>query len=179
MGKKSDFSELETIAQDIEDDCKKYATNISKYMAQEIADEMTEVTQNAINDFYEQYDPEDLTIHNGRIYYYRHWNFQKSFRRHYINKSPSFSGGVELLKNEIPNVYRGKNSAPGIVFDRVYLGYHGIASFQDCNPEVPIMKPSPIKLIHERFRYINEHLNEYEEKAAQKARKDSYKRIKF
>lgn len=177
MSLKSTINNLEQFRKDIESDAQKYAINIAKYMAQNIADEMTEVAHNAIEDFYNKYDPEDPSKHNGYIYYYRHWNFKKSYKRYYKNRNPYFSGGIQLLHNDLPNVYTGTNSSPEAVFDRVYLGYHGIASLQNCTPPVPILKPSPIKRINEKFRYIQQHLKEYEDKAAEQARKDTYNYI--
>ena len=172
-----DFINLEDFRQKIERDAKKYATNIAKYMAQEIADDMTEVAKSAIEDFYAQYDPEDASLHNGKVYYYRHWNFKNSYKRYYKNRRPVFVGGIELLRSELPNVYEGKNSDPQSVFDRVYLGYHGIASFQNCNPPVPILTPSPWRRIQDKFKEIQSQLPNYEKRASKKARKDSYEYI--
>ena len=174
---KAKIKNLEQFIEDIQADAHKYATNIAKYMAQDIADEMRDVARSAINTFYNQYDPEDPSKHNGQIYYYRHWNFEKSFRRYYRNRDPYFIGGVVLLRNELPNVYTGRKSSPHNVFDRVYAGYHGIASFQDCNPPVPIMRPSPHKIITDKFKEIQKNLKDYENKAAKKAQGDSYKYI--
>lgn len=150
-----------------------YVSDIAKNMAQDIANEMTETVRSAMNDFYNEYDPEDLSTHNGAIYYYRHWNFYKSFRRYYSNHNPKFSGGVELLMDDFPNDYSGTNSAPKNVFWRVYAGYHGIASFMSAKGKthirVPIMSPSPMGLIHSKYKYIIGHLKEYEERAIYKA----------
>ena len=174
MGKEKNLNQLR---EDLQKDVQDYATNIAKFMAQKIADDMTEVTQTAIESFYSQYDPEDYTKHNGHIYYYRHWNFKKSYKRYYYNRNPRFIGGVELLRSDIPDVYYGKNSDPQSVFDRVYLGYHGIASFQNCNPPVPILSPSPYRIIRDKFKDIQKHLKDYENEAAQKARKQQYRRL--
>lgn len=149
-----------------------YVSDIAKNIAQDIADEMTETTRLAISDFYEDYDPEDLSTHNGVTYYYRHWNFDKSFKRYYSNHKPRFSGGVELLMDDLPDVYRGTNAAPKNVFWRVYSGYHGIASFQSAKGQthikVPIMSPSPLERIHQKYNYITKHLKDYENRAIQK-----------
>lgn len=116
---KATINNIEEFVDDIQKDAHKYATNIAKYMAQDIADEMREVAYNAIENFYSEYDPEDSSKHNGHIYYYRNWNFRKSFKRYYKNRDPYFVGGVELLEDEVPNVYTGTNSSPSSVFWRV------------------------------------------------------------
>ena len=172
---------LEDFRKDIEKDARDYATNIAKIMAKDIADEMTEVASSAIEDFYNQYDPEDLSTHGGEIYYYRHWNFEKSFKRFYRNHDPRYYGGIELTMSDLPNVYHGTNSAPQNVFWRVYAGYHGIASFMSAkgktNIPVPIMSPSPMERINSRFDYIQKHLKDYENKATKEAKKKKYKYI--
>lgn len=155
---------------------KNYITDIAKYMAQDIADDMIKTAKTAIAIFYNSYDPEDINSHNGHIYYYRHWNFErKSFKRYYSNHNPIFTGGIELTMFDFPNVYSGTNSAPQNVFWRVYSGYHGIASFQSAKNEtridVPIMRPSPIEMIHDKYDYIKKNLKEYEERARRKAQR--------
>ena len=166
---------------DIQKDAEDYAKNIARIMAMDIADEMTDVARSAIETFYGEYDPEDASKHNGRVYYYRHWNFEKSFMRYYKNRDPKFYGGIKLLMEDFPDEYRGTNSNPPNVFWRVYAGYHGIASFQSAKGSiacrVPIMKPAPMTLINERFDYIVSHLKEYENKAAEKAKECKYKYI--
>ena len=166
MDKASTFAEL------LEKDLKKLQNNIARYAIQEIADDLANETENAIEIFYSQYDPEDLSLHNGHIYYYRHWNFRKSFKRYYENHNPRYIGGVELLPDSIPNVYRGRSSSPMEVFGRVYyLGWHGIASGQG---KVPIMSPSPMQIIMRKYDDIKENSEKYFNNAVQKALKDTY-----
>ena len=173
---------LEKFIEDIEKDSRDYATNIAKIMAKDIADEMAETARSAIQIFYNQYDPEDVTTHNGNINYYRHWNFEKkSYQRFYRNHDPRFYGGIKLLMEEFPNVYTGTNSSPQSVFWRVYSGYHGIASFMSAKGKtsinVPIMTPAPIEIINKKFQFIQNNLTVYERKAAKEARKKKYKYI--
>ena len=166
MGKQKSFADL------LEEDFNKLQNNIAKYTVQKIADDLAEETKIAIEKFYRHYDPEDLTLHNGRIYYYRHWNFRKSFKRYYKNRKPLYIGGVELLPEELPNVYTGRSSSPMEVFGRVYyLGWHGIASGQG---KVPIMNPSPMKIIMTKYDEIKNNSDEYFRYAIGKALNDSY-----
>lgn len=155
-------AEIENIKKILLQDLNKYAANISKYMAQTIADELTEEAELAINDFYNQYNPK---------YYYRHGNFTKSFKRKYSNHNPVFSGGVELLEDSLPNVYTGRNSSSESIFWRVYLGYHGIASMQGF---APILSPSPIQRLYNKRDEIIKNSKKYENKAIKKAQSDSY-----
>ena len=171
------ITDLEKFQEEIESDAYKYATNIAKNMAKLIANDMYEETSSAIEKFYKNWDPEDPTNHNGRVYYYRNWNFRRSYERYYKNRDPYFIGGVYLLPQNIPNVYTGKRSNPEDVFRRVYLGYHGIASFQKTNPQVPIMDPSPIRIINDKFRYIEKNIDKYENQAKEIAKKDKYIRL--
>lgn len=165
------IKDLEQFRKEIEQDAYTYVTNIAKNISQIIADEMYDTVHSAIEDFYAQWDPEDPVLHNGRVYYYRHWNFRKSYKRYYKNRNPFFVGGIYLLPDVIPDVYQGTNSSPQAVFDRVYLGYHGIASFNH-HPPVPMLKPSPIRQINDKYRDITKNLNKYEKEASDMARKN-------
>ena len=161
-----------TLADLLEDDLRKFRNNIAKFTIQKMADDLTETAKKAIEDFYSHYDPEDPSNHDGRIYYYRHWNFRKSFKRYYENHSPRYIGGVELLVDDLPNVYHDKGiTSPATVFWRVYQGYHGIASYQGY---VPIMSPSPIEIIKLKYDDIYDNRNNYFNDAVQKALKDNY-----
>lgn len=162
---------LSSFADLLEQDLRNLQSNIAKYTIQKMADDLTKECEKAIETFYSQYDPEDPSLHNGRVYYYRHWNFRKSYKRYYDNHDPKFVGGVELLIDSLPNVYEGTNSDPRSVFGRVYLGYHGIASFQG---RAPIMSPSPMRLIVEKYYEILNNKDEYFDEAVSKALKNSY-----
>ena len=142
-------------------DLNKYSENICKLLAQDIAEILTKEAQNAIVDFY-TYQPK---------YYYRHNNFKYSFKKNYKNRNPRFYGGVELLMDSIPDIYSGSNSSPNSVFERVYSGYHGIASFQG---KAPIMSPSPMKRILSKRQEILNKQNEYIDIAENKAKQMKY-----
>ncbi len=166
MEKASDFIDL------LEKDLKKFQNNIARYTVQKMADDLTKEAKNAIEKFYSQYNPEDSSLHNGRIYYYRHWNFRKTYKRHYENHNPKYVGGIELLPDSLPDVYTGRSSSPMEVFGRVYyLGWHGIASGQG---KVPIMSPSPMQLIMNKYDEIKRNSDNYFNEAVQKALNDNY-----
>lgn len=152
---------LETFKELLISDLTKYSENICKILAQDVADILTNETKNAISDFY-SYAPK---------YYLRHDNFNYSFRRDYKNRSPRFYGGVELLMDSLPDVYKGTNSDPNSVFWRVYSGYHGIASFQG---RAPIMNPAPITRILNKRTEIVHNQNKYIDLAENKARQQKY-----
>lgn len=146
----------------LEEDLKKLQNNIAKYAVQEMADELTEEAKNAIDYFYSSYDPK---------YYFRHDNFNRSYKRYYKNKAPRYIGGVELLEDSIPNVYRGTDSSPKSVFERVYGGLHGIASLQN---RAPIMAPSPMERILNKYDEIIADKDKYFNIATSRAMRDSY-----
>lgn len=152
---------LEEFKQALAKDLKNYGENICRNLAQDITDELTEEAKHSIEDFY-SYQPK---------YYLRHNNFNKSYRRDYKNRSPRFYGGVELLMDELPDVYSGTNSDPNSVFWRVYSGYHGIASFRG---HAPIMRPAPINRILNKRNEIVANQNNYINKADCKAQKMKY-----
>lgn len=150
------------IKENLKSDLIKYGNSIAKHTARIISDELTQEARFAIEDFYNQYEPK---------HYYRHMNFRKSFKRSYKNRSPIYSGGVELLEDLLPNVYSGRNSKPESVFWRVYLGYHGIASMQGY---APIMKPSPIQRLYNKKNEILNNQDKYISLAEKYAKEDSY-----
>ncbi len=164
---------MDSLADILNEDLKKFKNNVEKNFAKIVADELTEACRNAITDFYDQYDPENPALHHGRVYYYRHWNFNNSNRvktfRKYTKRNV---GGVELLPSNLPNVYRGKNSSPQSVFDRVYLGLHGIASLQGYG--VPRLQPSPIRRLLDKQKYIIDHADEYCDRAVDMALREQY-----
>lgn len=145
----------------LNEDLQKYSDNICKNFAQEVTEILTEEARTSIDLFY-SYQPR---------YYYRHGNFIKSFKRAYKNRSPRYFGGVELLIDDLPDVYRGGNSDPSSVFWRVYSGYHGIASFQGT---APIMSPAPINKILNKRDEIIANQDKYINKADKLAQQDKY-----
>lgn len=157
-------AQIEQLREDLKNDLIKYGQNIAKYMAQEIADDLSQEAHQAITDFY-KYKP---------IYYLRHENFNnwKSYKRYYKNHGDRFTGGVDLLPSAIPDVYSGSNSSPMEVFERVYGGFHGISSITLGVP--PIMDPSPIERILDKKTEILNDYSKYERNASQKAKKDKY-----
>ena len=161
----------------IYEDIKKFATNTARYTAHMITEDLTEVTKTAIEIFYSNYDPES----RNPITYYRNWNFKESFKKYYSNHNPVFTGGVELLMNELPDVYSGTNAGTDAVFWRVYSGYHGIASFQSAKGQtrtiVPIMRPAPIDMILDKRDEISKHIDRYIDKASSMALNDNYQLI--
>lgn len=146
----------------LEVDLRKLQNNIAKYTVQEMADDLTEEARIAIEDFYGDYTP---------IYYLRHNNFYRSFKRYYKNSAPRYIGGIELLQDSIPNVYRGTDSSPQSVFKRVYSGLHGIASLQG---RTPITNPSPMERIEKKYEEILNNSNAYFRRATSKALRDGY-----
>lgn len=152
----------------IMDDLKQYQKNFSLHMGQEIADALTEEAHNAIRDFYASYHPNPES-------YVRHYNFWKSYQRIHTNNNGRRLAGVKLLIDELPDVYNGRESSPQDVFYRVYLGAHGIASYQG---KIPFMSPTPFTRLYKKRKEIVENYDYYVKRAYEKAKKDKYKIIK-
>lgn len=157
-------AQIEQLRQDLKEDFVKYGKNIARYMALEIADDLSQEAHIAITEFY-TYKPK---------YYYRHNNFNnwKSYKRYYKNHGDRFTGGVDLLSSAIPDVYSGKYSSPLEVFNRVYNGFHGLSSANLAIP--PAMDPSPNERILDKKDAILSDYSKYENNAAQKAKNDTY-----
>lgn len=165
-------SRIIELRENLKSDIIKYGQNIAKYMAQDIADDLTKYAKSIIEEFYGQYDPEDASKHNGLVYYYRHWNFRKVPKRYYKKRGNVYTCGVDL-NDELPNVYRGTNSSPIAVYNRVMNeGLHGLASLTSAT--VPTYNPSPFFKIKKKYEEINNDSTDYENKAELKARNDNY-----
>lgn len=160
-------------------DIEKYANNVAKHTAQEIADVLYQESKYVIEQFYNQYDPEDPynptfpPYREGRIYYYRNWNFRDVPKRYLRKYTGFYMAGVQLMKNDFPNDYSGKYSSPSSVFGRVMnSGWHGLASL--TTDYVPTFTPSPMRRIEAKRDEIIKKQNEYKNRAQQKAQKDTY-----
>lgn len=170
-------TDVDALRQILKRDLEKYANNVAKGTAQKIADELTLVTKNAIEDFYNQYNPEDPSLHNGRVYYYRNWNFREVYHRYYKKGTNVYNGGVRF--SFPPDVYTGTLSDPMSVFVRViYSGAHGIASRTHPN-KVPTMSPSPMRLILNKRDEIVKNQQKYFQYGIALAQRDSYEYMKF
>lgn len=153
-------TQIEQMRKELEADFEKYGENIAKYAAQDIATVLTEEANQAISYFYSSYDPK---------YYLRHDNFWKTYKRYYKNRKPFFIGGVNFINN-LPDVY---DSPVQQVFNRViYGGFHGPSSLYYHNPAP--MYPFPLKRVTDKRDEIIQNISLYTDKAANKAKKDTY-----
>lgn len=150
-------------------DLKQYEKNFRLHIGQEISTALTEEAHMAIKDFYGSYHPNPES-------YIRHYNFWKSYRKINRDINGTRYAGVELLPDNLPDVYSGLDSSPVDVFYRVYLGAHGIASYQG---KIPFMSPSPFTRLINKRNEILSNINEYVNRAYEKTKKDSYALIKF
>ena len=146
-----DTSILDEIAFEIKD----YSKNVSKYSAIAASNELVFASYDAIEKFYDDYEPE---------YYDRHYtNFLKrSYKKYYHNNRDTvFSGGVELSSDFLKDLYRGSTE---LVFNLVIMtGAHGLDAWnqQDIRPSNPYkrMSPPPIELITMERDYIYKNPN--------------------
>lgn len=169
MGKKTKV----TISKDLIKDLKKYSEKFCVGMATQVRDDLTEQTVFAIGKFYMDYKPK---------YYKRHYyNFMdNSYKKYYSNPHGHIiRGGVELSYMFMDDIYQDDTEE---VFDFVYHGFHGVASAFDKqnNPiagkrTIPsVMKPSPLDIIYNRRKYIISNINEFTNKAYEKAKSYNY-----
>lgn len=149
MGKKS------VSWNDVEDEIRQYCKKVLSNVAGQIRDELTQEAQNAIEDFYNDYNP---------LYYHRHyWNFyNNSFKKYYSNAhGVIFRGGVELTPQNMSDIYKEK---PEWVFDSVYAGFHGIAGMF-VSPKTftvtPRMNPSPMEMLLAKRDNIVKNIDTY------------------
>lgn len=150
----------------------KFGEDISKYVGQQITNDLYEEARSAIKDFYSDYTPK---------YYVRNYNFWKSYKKYHQNYGGVRTAGVELRMFQLPDDYRGHNSDPINVFWRVYNGYHGIASFIsnrigaptastiNRTTYVPITSPSPLQRLEKKRDEIIKNQSKYKDKAEQMA----------
>lgn len=152
-----------------------------KYMAQMIANDLTQEARNAIVEFY-SWKPE---------YYIRNYNFWKAFKKVHINKGEKRVAGVELMIDSFPNDYIRKSTRNSLLdnsyksstryfsysmqrpedvyFRVVYGGWHGIASLQG---NAPTMSPSPYEKIIDKQEEIIKNQEIYKRRAEELAFKN-------
>ena len=152
----------------LKEDIRKYANNVCRYAASEIADELTESAMLSIASFYTDYTPSSYTRH--------YYNFMdRSYKRYYSNPHNSiYRGGVEFTPGRMSEIYR-QASAEEVFGSVMELGSHG----PELYTKVPPMEKSPITLIREDRDNIVKHLDEYINRARAKAKKDSYTTLRF
>ena len=157
------------IDKDLIQDLKTYATSVCTSLAGQVRDEMYKEAHFAIDSFYNDYDP---------IYYKRtknHYNFKKkSFKKYYKNPHNSIArGGIELCYENMDDLYRADTE---YVFNLVYLGYHGnVNMFPHAIYNIPpVMEPNPLEILLDKRDYLVKNINDYKDKAIDKASKNSY-----
>lgn len=154
-------------------DIKQYASNIAKFTATAIRDDLYKTAYDAIVTFYDDYQPKSYNRH-----YYNFLN--KSFKKYYHNNHDTkYSGGIILSAEWMDDIYRASERSDlgtEFVFDLVYEGYHGwdtgwtVPSEPVTNGFGERMQPSPLDLIEKRYNYISRHINKYINNAEAKAR---------
>lgn len=145
-------------------DIQRYANNVCRYAASEIADDLTEAAKLAIQAFYDDYTP---------VKYHRHfWNFRSNaYRRYYSNPhNRIYRGGVELTPSEMADIYQRKYSTEEVYGSVMEIGSHG----PEMYTTVPPMSKSPIQLIIEKRDDMLKNIDLYVDKAKIKAKNDSY-----
>lgn len=165
MGKKKGGSSMDFTG--LEKDLRRYANNVCRYAASEIADEMTEKALLSIAAFYSDYSPSKYQRH-----YYNFMN--NSFRRYYSNPhNKIYRGGIELTPDAMDAIYQHP-------IDEVYgsvieSGSHG----PELYTTVPPMKKSPLQMMYEDRDEIEKNINTYINRAKLKAKNDSYSVLSF
>ena len=184
MGKDAD-----AIREVLERDLMNYCQNIARHAVHQMANDMTKTAKTAIDLFYSDYKPR---------FYIRNWNFRHTYRRYYKNHGDRFSGGVELLVDALPS--KDYSDPTYEVFDRVYAGFHGMASAMDnkihnvidrsTNKPTgetarhirfipPRMNPSPMDILLKKYDDIAANKDQYFENAKKIAQRYSYEYLKF
>lgn len=141
---------------DIIQNIKNYSSNVAKFAAIEVRDELAKTASEAIESFYNDYEPEE--------YYRNYYNFRKKSYRKYYHDShgTTFSGGIEFTPEEMDELYihdtRGsfaKHATYGapaeLVFEKVMEGWHGLSTPYNVTEQ---MKPSPMEIIMKRYKNL-------------------------
>ena len=148
------------------------AMQVCHYAGQKIADDITEETKNAIEDFYDNYDPK---------YYLRTYNFKNnSYKRYYKPNKYSVVGGVILSPDDMEVYINGRHRLnPELPFNSSYAGYHGISSgfeiikhrdIGEAEINIPSninlnvsthMSPPPLERIVDKKRSIEKNIDKY------------------
>jgi len=151
----------------LKNDLRKYANQVCKYAASEIADELTEDTVFAIGAFYSHYTPEKYKRH-----YYNFMN--KSYRRYYSNPhNKIYRGGVEFTPNLMDKLYR--DSIDEVFGSVIELGSHGPELYTNVQP----MRRSPMQMVIEDRDNIEKNIDEYINRAKAKAKTGTYSVLSF
>lgn len=161
-----------TVTDDLKDDLKRYSGEVCKSLATRTRDTLYEISQMAIEAFYDDYDP---------VSYRRHYyNFRNnSFSKLYKNPHNSvFRGGVLLSYEDMDNIYQDSTQE---VFDLVYAGIHGVAggfvSPKSFSRIPPVMNPSPLEMIRIKQKHIVDNIEDYKDSAVRAAEKLKYKTL--
>ncbi len=151
----------------LEADLRKYANNVCRNAASEIADELTKEARLGINQFYDDYSP---------IYYRRHFTnfFNNSFRRYYSNPHNTiFSGGVEYTPDAMNDIYQ--HPIEEVFYSVIEVGSHG----PELYSIVPAMNPSPMQIVIEKRDSIVKNIQTYINRSKIKSHQAGYSILKF
>lgn len=152
----------------LEADLRKYANNVCRNAASEIADELTKEALSAMGAFYSDYTPKQYNRH-----YYNFMN--RSFRRYYKNPhNRIYKGGVEYTPGAMDNIYRGY-SPMEVYISVVEQGSHGPYGLTI----VPPMKESPMEMVLNKRDEIEKNIQSYINRAKSKAQKEGYTTLEF
>ena len=162
------------IPKELKDDLKKYAQNVAKYTATAIRDEVAEEFRFVIERFYDDYDPK---------YYIRQNGLYRTYSKYYKNSHGSVYYGGIMVSTE--NMYPGNVTGAGSkyeygyrgtqeqVLESFYNGFHGV-------PTLGILStPSPREHMENYIITLANNISYYNEKAIEKAKKETYKYLQF
>ena len=138
---------------DIIQDIKNYSSNVAKFAAIEVRDELAQVAHDAIESFYNDYEPEE--------YYRNYYNFKKKSYSKYYHDShgTTFSGGIEFTPEEMDELYIHDTRSPfakhatygapaELVFEKVMEGWHGLSTPYNIAEQ---MNPTPMEMINKAY----------------------------
>ena len=152
---------------DIIKDLKDYSSNVAKFSAIEVRDELAKTAHDAIEAFYQ-----DAKFNNGSsepMWYSRnYYNFRnKSYKKYYHDSHGTvFSGGIELTPKNMDELYihptksrDAKYATYGapveLVFEKVMEeGWHGPIGGDYNNNHTEPMSPSPMELIDKTYKRL-------------------------
>lgn len=156
------------ITAELKEDLQKVLTSACVGFATSARDDITEAAKQAIEDFYDDYDP---------VKYRRHYyNFREnSFEKYYKNPHGQIvRGGVIFTPNSLDDIY--KLDAPSVFSLVIEQGAHGGTGLDKFPPP---LSPPPLQIVEfYRDNWLREGLRQSFSKVKQKISNNTYKTIK-
>lgn len=136
-----------------------FGSTICSQLAKEASEDLYKAAKNSMELFYSDYRPVRYKRTKGFL--------EKSYKRYYNNSRSKYYHGGVLLVPSPSRYFRNYNRPISLtggdftkmnLLDMIYEGHHGMAENFNASP-IPIMNPSPYKLILKKQKDISNTLS--------------------